>query len=98
MIKIKDKETLDELQESAKEFRKGVLKDKRELEDFQESSLLSSMADFVLWAVIVVLDGYFLITEKLSWIILLVITLIILCIYFVYKRTKNDKKKPQILS
>lgn len=88
MIKVKNKKTHKELLESAKEFREGVLKDKKELQDFQDSNFFSSVAEIIFWIVILILDGYLIITGKLSWIILFIITAAIFLVYYFYKKKK----------
>ena len=96
-IMIKNKKIYNELKNSAKEFHKGVSNDRRELEDFQDSNFLGSIVDGIFLVIVLILDGYFFMTEKLSWIILLVINVLILCVYYLYKKRKNDKEKPKIL-
>ncbi len=86
MTKVKNKNTHKELLESAKEFREGVLKDKKELQDFQDSNFLSSVAEIVFWIVILMFDSYLIITEKLSWMVLFIVTGAIFLVYYFYKK------------
>src|SRR3989344_8392433 len=91
MIRIKNKKVYGELKKSGMEFHKEVLNDKKELEDFRDSNFLSSLGEGIFWMIVLILDSYLLMTEKLSWIILLSVTILVLCGYYLYKKKKHEK-------
>jgi membrane protein DedA with SNARE-associated domain len=74
-----------------KKIKKERIKDEEEFRGFQISNLLGGIADGLFVIIILVLDGYIVITEKVEWTIVVLITLFILILYFLIKRYyKNE--------
>ena len=95
MIKIKNKKNYGELVEYAKYFHEGKVKDEEELKNFLLHTKRRAVGESIFIIIVLLSEGYLTLTSKISWIIV-VISILIIIIYFIYK-SKNETQ-PKILS
>lgn len=94
MIKIKNKKTYSDIFEYAKDIHKGKVKDEEELKGFLLHTKRRAIGESILIIIVVLVEGYLTVTSKISWLIV-IISILIIIIYFIYK-SKNETK-PKIL-